>query len=224
MDEKNEKIFEEEEKKTPNGTNGENGEGVVDDDEEVKSKKTNGNGKERKSSLYSEKPEYLRRKILISISQIAEPVVEQKPKIGIKPLQFLTGCFPYHHHHHHHHRHHHHHHHHRPHHHCPFADPEAVAKSEMNEECGGKMKIDDLIIIPNNINHAEEGGSALQVIIILTTIIINRNPNDNNYHYHNNSLVEPCQDCESVLLPQQGQGSSSGLHKPKCKEGDDGDD
>ena len=24
------------------------------------------------------------------------------------------------------------------------------------------MKIDDLIIIPNNINHAEEGGSALQ--------------------------------------------------------------
>ena len=25
-----------------------------------------------------------------------------------------------------------------------------------------KMKIDDLIIIPNNINHAEEGGSALQ--------------------------------------------------------------
>ena len=86
------------------------------------------------------------------------------------------------------------------------------------------MKIDDLIIIPNNINHAEEGGSALQVIIILTTIIINRNPNDNNYHYHNNSLVEPCQDCESVLLPQQGQGSSSGFHKPKCKEGDDGRD
>ena len=44
-----------------------------------------------------------------------------------------------------------------------IADPEAVAKSEMSEECGGKMKIDDLIIIPNNINHAEEGGSALQV-------------------------------------------------------------
>ena len=45
-----------------------------------------------------------------------------------------------------------------------IADPEAVAKSEMNEEgLGGKMKIDDLIIIPNNINHAEEGGSALQV-------------------------------------------------------------
>jgi hypothetical protein len=67
--------------------------------------------------------------------EIAEPVVpEQKPKIGIKSLQFLT-------------------------------DPEAVAKSEMSDECGGgggKMKIDDLIIIPNNINHAEEGGSALQ--------------------------------------------------------------
>ena len=44
-----------------------------------------------------------------------------------------------------------------------ITDPEAVAKSEMSEECGGKMKIDDLIIIPNNINHAEEGGSALQV-------------------------------------------------------------
>ena len=45
-----------------------------------------------------------------------------------------------------------------------IADPEAVAKSEMNDEgLGGKMKIDDLIIIPNNINHAEEGGSALQV-------------------------------------------------------------
>ena len=108
---------------------------------------------------------------------------EQKPKIGIKPLQFLTGCFLII---------------------CtlfeqiilikmPFillypnmhfiiifvifvifvtfiiliiviADPEAVAKSEMSDDCGGgKMKIDDLIIIPNNINHAEEGGSALQV-------------------------------------------------------------
>ena len=45
-----------------------------------------------------------------------------------------------------------------------IADPEAVAKSEMSDDCGGgKMKIDDLIIIPNNINHAEEGGSALQV-------------------------------------------------------------
>ena len=110
--------------------------------------------------------------MLISILQIAEPVVpEQKPKIGIKPLQFLTGCFliictlfeqiilrkchlfcciQI----------------------CIFfvifiiviADPEAVAKSEMSDDCGGgKMKIDDLIIIPNNINHAEEGGSALQV-------------------------------------------------------------
>ena len=120
-------------------------------------------------------------KILISILQIAEPVVpEQKPKIGIKPLQFLTGCFLiictlfeqiilikmpfillY------------------PNMHfiiifvtCVYfmifiiviADPEAVAKSEMSDDCGGgKMKIDDLIIIPNNINHAEEGGSALQV-------------------------------------------------------------
>ena len=36
MDEKNEKIFEEEEKKTPNGTNGENGEGALEDEEEVK--------------------------------------------------------------------------------------------------------------------------------------------------------------------------------------------
>ena len=31
MDEKNEKIFEEDEKKTPNGTNGENGEGALED-------------------------------------------------------------------------------------------------------------------------------------------------------------------------------------------------
>ena len=119
--------------------------------------------------------------MLILILQIAEPVVpEQKPKIGIKPLQFLTGCFLiictlfeqimlikmpfillY------------------PNMHfiiifvtCVYfmiliiviADPEAVAKSEMSDDCGGgKMKIDDLIIIPNNINHAEEGGSALQV-------------------------------------------------------------
>jgi len=96
MDEKNEKTFDDEDKKTQNGTSGENGDLAVEDEEEI-----------------------------------AEPVVEQKPKIGIKPLQFLT-------------------------------DPEAVAKSEMNEDCGGKMKIDDLIIIPNNINHAEEGGSALQ--------------------------------------------------------------
>ena len=110
------------------------------------------------------------------ILQIAEPIVqEQKPKIGIKPLQFLTGCFNYH-----------------LHinwqinfevwiscsqnvHFTIFvifvnfvniitADPEAVAKSEMSDDCVGKMKIDDLIIIPNNINHAEEGGSALQVI------------------------------------------------------------
>ena len=57
-------------------------------------------------------------------------VKEQKPKIGIKPLQFLT-------------------------------DPEAVAKIEEKDDA--KIKIDDLIIIPNNINHAEEGGSALQV-------------------------------------------------------------
>ena len=36
MDEKNEKIFEEDEKKTPNGTNGENGEGALEDEDEVK--------------------------------------------------------------------------------------------------------------------------------------------------------------------------------------------
>ena len=53
-------------------------------------------------------------------------------------------------------------------------DPEAVAKSEMNDDCGGKMKIDDLIIIPNNINHAEEGGSALQVCYIMIIIINHR--------------------------------------------------
>ena len=96
MDEKVEnKMFEDEEKKTSNGTNGEKLEEVVADKE-----------------------------------TIAEPVVEQKPKIAIKSLQFLT-------------------------------DPEAVAKSEVKEEA--KIKIDDLIIIPNNINHGEEGGSALQV-------------------------------------------------------------
>ena len=91
------KIFDDEEQKTSNGTNGEKAE-----DEAVE-----------------------------KVEEVKPPVIEQKPKIAIKPLQLLT-------------------------------DPEAVAKSETNDD-DTKIKIDDLIIIPNNINHAEEGGSALQV-------------------------------------------------------------
>ena len=96
------KIFDDEEQKTSNGTNGEKTE-----DEAVE-----------------------------KVEEVKPPVIEQKPKIGIKSLQFLT-------------------------------DPEAVAKSESTED-DTKIKIDDLIIIPNNINHAEEGGSALQVRIVRT--------------------------------------------------------
>ena len=37
-----------------------------------------------------------------------------------------------------------------------------LTEPQLGEKEDVKMKIDDLIIIPNNINHAEEGGSALQ--------------------------------------------------------------
>ena len=34
------------------------------------------------------------------------------------------------------------------------------------------------------------------------------------------TLLEPCQDRQPLLLPEQGQGSSPRLHKSKCKEGE----
>ena len=90
-------------------------------EEEEKTKTSNGTNGDKTSEEVEELEEKTEEK---------EPVVEQKPKIGIKSFALLT-------------------------------DPESVAKSESMDE--GKIKIDDLIIIPNNINHAEEGGSALQV-------------------------------------------------------------
>ena len=51
MDEKNEKTFEEDEKKTPNGTNGENGDGAVEDEDEVKKMCTSMGGKENLTNL-----------------------------------------------------------------------------------------------------------------------------------------------------------------------------
>ena len=36
----------------------------------------------------------------------------------------------------------------------------------------------------------------------------------------NYPISEPCKDCESVFLPEQGQGSGPGLYKSKCKKGE----
>ena len=83
-----------------------------------------------------------------------------------------------------------------------------------------------IIIIPNNINHAEEGGYSLQVNkferleSIFSLFAIYEDQMDMEQHGINYLIAEPCKDCKSVFLSEQGQSSRPRLHKSKCKEGE----